>query len=216
MNRVAVSPSSPEPDRLQTAVDVLRGGGVVAYPTDTLYGLAADPTNRSAVDAIFRVKGRRTGEALPLVAASLVQVERVAGRLPDATRRLAERFWPGPLTLIVDAWPGLAPAVHGETGTVAIRVPDHAVARALAEACGAPITSTSANRSGEPAVDNADDVVRSIGDRLELVIDGGRTPGGPPSTIVDTRSADVRIIRAGAVASEWIVDALRGIVHTKP
>jgi L-threonylcarbamoyladenylate synthase len=209
MVRVAVSPSRPEPDRLQTAVDVIRRGGLVAYPTDTLYGLAADPKNQSAVDAIFRVKGRRAGEALPLIAASLEQVEREVGRLGETTRRLAERFWPGPLTLIIDTWAGIVPAVHAGTGTVAVRVPDHAIARALADAFSAPVTSTSANRSGEPAVDTADEVLQSIGERLDLVIDGGRTPGGPPSTIVDVRSAEIRIIRAGAVPYQSIVDALR-------
>ena len=104
---------------------------------------------------------------------------------------------------------GSSPAVHAGTGTVAVRVPDHAIARALADAFSAPVTSTSANHSGEPAVDTADEVLQSIGDRLDLVIDGGRTPGGPPSTIVDARSTEIRIIRAGAVPYERIVDALR-------
>jgi L-threonylcarbamoyladenylate synthase len=154
---------------------------------------------------VFDLKGRPAGMALPLVAASIDQVEEVFGPLRGDSARLAAAFWPGPLSLVLDAPKSIDAAVHAGTGTVAVRVPAHPVARGLAAACGHPLTATSANRTGEPAADD----VRGIGvmarDPRVLVLDGGRTPGGSPSTIVDARVAPVRVVRDGAVPSERVL-----------
>jgi L-threonylcarbamoyladenylate synthase len=203
-----VSPTNPEPQALAVAADVLSRGGLVIFPTDTLYGLAADPRNSSAIDRVFRCKGRPPGQALPLVAASLDLVERSVGRLSALTRRLAESFWPGPLTLVVEAGQDIAAAVLGDAGTLAIRVPNHAVARGLSARFGFPIVSTSANRSGHPAPSTADEAIASLGGEVDLVLDAGPAAGGEPSTIVDARGDAVRLLRAGSVPFSRVMEAL--------
>jgi L-threonylcarbamoyladenylate synthase len=209
MLTLAVDSACPDDATISRAAEQLRGGMVVAYPTDTLYGLAADPASVRAIQQLYRMKGRQVDQAIPLIAADLSQVERCTGPFPGTLRLLGERFWPGPLTLIVPAWPGLAPLLHGGTGTVAIRVPAHEVARALARAFGGPITSTSANRSGEPP-SNSPDVVRdALGTDLEVMLDGGLSPGGPPSTIVDARGEHPRLVRAGAVPFDRVLECLQ-------
>jgi L-threonylcarbamoyladenylate synthase len=195
-------------DRIAAAANWLRNGGVVVFPTETFYGLAADPARPDAVRAIFDLKGRPSEMALPLIAASLTQVEQFAGPLEGVSRQLAEAFWPGPLSLVVEAPAVVVSAVHGGTGTLAIRVPGHAIARALAAAHGSPVTATSANRSGEPAPTEASGAVLISADRRVLVLDGGRTPGGAPSTIVDARVTPIRILRHGAVPAERVLRSI--------
>ena len=195
-------------DPVRDAADWIRHGGVVVFPTETFYGLAVDPRQPDAVAAVFDLKGRPTGMALPLVASSLGQVETLVGTLRGANARLAAEFWPGPLSLVLDAPASIAPAVHGGTHTVAIRVPAHPMARALAEACGHPLTATSANRSGEPPVEDLTGIPLIAADRRVVVLDGGRTPGGAPSTIVDARVTPVRIIRNGAVPSDRVLRSI--------
>jgi L-threonylcarbamoyladenylate synthase len=134
------------------------------------------------------------------------------GSLPPLAARLASRFWPGPLTLLVAAPPALAPDVSGETGKVGIRVPAHRVARAVCRACGVPVTATSANISGEAPSADPDDVARAIGDRIDVLVDAGITPGGPPSTIVDATGDEPVLVRAGAIAWEQIQVCLHGTV----
>jgi L-threonylcarbamoyladenylate synthase len=186
------------------AAAVVARGGVVALPTDTLYGLAADPFDARAVARVFEAKGRADTQPLPLVAADEAQVERCLGALPAPGRRLAARFWPGPLTLLVAAPPSLAPAVTAGTGRVGVRVPAHDVTRALCRAADRPLTATSANRSGQPATADPDEVARAMGGVVDLLLDAGRTPGGPPSTIVDVSEARVRLVREGAIAWDEI------------
>ena len=195
-------------DPVRDAADWIRHGGVVVFPTETFYGLAVDPRQPDAVAAVFDLKGRPTGMALPLVASSLGQVETLVGTLRGANARLAAEFWPGPLSLVLDAPASIAPAVHGGTHTVAIRVPAHPMARALAEACGHPLTATSANRSGEPPVEDLTGIPLIAADRRVVVLDGGRTPGGAPSTIVDARVTPVRIVRNGAVPSDRVLRSI--------
>ena len=195
-------------DSIRDAANWIRQGGVVVFPTETFYGLAADPIQLEAVALIFELKGRPSGLALPLVASSLGQVERFVGPLRGASARLADEFWPGPLSLVLDAPPAVAPAVHGGTGTIAIRVTSHPVARDLADACGHPVTATSANRSGEPPADDLAGISTIARDRRVFVIDGGRTPGGEPSTIVDARVTPVRILRPGAVPSDRVLRSI--------
>jgi L-threonylcarbamoyladenylate synthase len=207
VQRIAISPGVPDAAALERAAVIIRSGGVVAFPTDTFYGLAADPRNAAGVARIFLVKGRDERQPLPLVAADQAQVAAAARRLSPLALRLGARFWPGPLTLVVEASPDILPTVHAGTGTVAIRVPGHLVARELASRSGFAIVSTSANRTGEPAVSTAAGVVASIGSLVDAVLDAGTTPGGAASTIVDARGQAPRLLREGAIAFSLVMEA---------
>jgi L-threonylcarbamoyladenylate synthase len=207
--RLIVDPLAPEPERILEIVAALRAGEVVAYPTDTLYGLAVDPRQAAAVERLFELKGRATGAAMPVIACDGDQVEAQAGRLSDLDRRLGDRFWPGPLSLVIDAWPSLAPGVAASDATVAIRVPDHAIARAIARAFGHPVTATSANRSGERPAATADQAINALGAAVALVADGGSTAGGAPSTIVRVREGLVVLVREGAIPWSRVLESLQ-------
>lgn len=195
-------------DELKPALQWLRAGNIVAFPTDTLYGLAVDPTSSSAVEALFAAKGRAAESALPLVAGTAEQVETFCGALGPDAARLASAFWPGPLSIIVDAPLVVDARVHAGQGTVAIRVPDHPVARFLASAFGRPITATSANRSGRPPARSARELDPELAARV-FVIDAGPLPGGAPSTIVDVRARPPRLIREGAVPWNRVLESLQ-------
>jgi L-threonylcarbamoyladenylate synthase len=205
--RLTAAEDRIEPGALDVALEVLQAGGVVVYPTDTLYGLAADPQQDRAVARLFEVKGRGQDVAIPLIASTIEQVEASVGTLTPLGRRLAERFWPGPLTLVIAAASGIARAVHGGRHTVAVRVPAHAVARALATRH--PITSTSANRSGRPPVSSAADLDPALAGQVDVVVDGGSTRGGAPSTIVDVTHDVPTLVRAGAVPWERVLESLK-------
>jgi L-threonylcarbamoyladenylate synthase len=198
-----------QPEIVASAVEWLRRGGIVAFPTDTLYGLAVDPTSAPAVAALFDLKGRRAEAALPFIAASADQVFGWAPRVSEDSRRLATVFWPGPLSLVVDAPGGIVPSALAGGGSVAVRVPAHDVARALAAAWGAPLPATSANRSGEPPAVVATDLANLARDAAVMVIDAGRTPGGRPSTIVDARQRPIALVRAGAVPWSRVLESVR-------
>ena len=190
--------------QLTEAVTVVRRGGVVAFPTDTLYGLAADPGSAEAVDRVLALKGRAAAQTIALVAADLAQVERISV-LTMMARHAAAQFWPGPLTIMVRAKPGLAPATIGPDGLVGVRVPDHDVALALARACGHALTATSANRSGYQATADPDEVAAALPD-LDLLVDAGKAPGGPPSTLVDLSGEVPRLVRAGAIPWDRVLE----------
>jgi L-threonylcarbamoyladenylate synthase len=197
----------PAPDVLKAA-EWIRHAGVVAFPTDTFYGLAVDPSSTAAVRTLFDLKGRDASVAVPLIAASLEQVDAFCGPLAGATRRLALTFWPGPLSLVCAAPAGIAPSVHAGRGTVAIRVPAHDVARALAAAFGGPVTATSANPSGAPPARTAADLGAIAHDTRLMVLDAGDAPGGAPSTIVDARSDPPVLVRAGAIAWDRVLGSI--------
>jgi L-threonylcarbamoyladenylate synthase len=197
MRRLVVRPVEPLEPQLAEAVAVIRHGGVVAFPTDTLYGLAVDPGSAEAVGRVLALKGRDASQAIALVAADLAQVERICD-LTTMARHAAAQFWPGPLTVLMRAKPGLAPTTIGPDGLVGVRVPDHDVALALARACGHAVTATSANRSGEQATADPDEVAAALPD-LDFLIDAGKAPGGPPSTLVDLSGNAPRLVRAGAI-----------------
>jgi len=205
VRRVIVDPGSPQRDAIQEAAKWILDGGVVAVPTDTLYGLSADPFSPAAVGRVFAAKGRDAERALPLIAADTGQVIEHLGPLSAMAARLAQRYWPGPLTLLVAAPGALAREVTGGTGRVGVRVPADEVARAICRAAGRPLTATSANLSGEPATADPDVVERTLGDRIDLLIDTGPTRGGAASTIVDATGPDPALVRAGAIAWEDIL-----------
>jgi L-threonylcarbamoyladenylate synthase len=192
-----VDPCAPDRSVIQQAAELLRAGLVVAYPTDTLYGLAVDPRNAAAVNRLFELKGRPETSALTLIAADVDQV-RGAGEMNAAAERLAARWWPGPLTVVIPARPILAREMLAGGSTVGVRIPDHPVAVALARAAGFCVTATSANRSGAPAVSTAGAVTEALPE-IDAVLDGGPAPGGAPSTIVNASARDLALVRAGAV-----------------
>jgi L-threonylcarbamoyladenylate synthase len=207
LEHLTINPQDPDLAALEPALAVLRHGGVVAYPTDTLYGLAADPRVPQAVQRVFEIKGRSEQQSIPLIAATVEQA-RALGHFSALAARLADRFWPGPLTLIVQQKVPLAPGV-AQQGTVAVRVPDHPIARALAAGLGFAITSTSANRSGAQPCATAEEVINAVGASVSIVVDGGPTRGGSPSTIVDVTGAVPSLVRAGAVPWERVLESLR-------
>jgi len=203
-----IDPGAAAPPDLAPAAAWLARGGIVAFPTDTYYGLAVDPTSPAAVQALFDLKGRDANVAVPLVAASLAQADAFCGPLTGATRRLALTFWPGPLSLVCAAPPHVAPAVHAGRGTIAIRVPAHDIARALATAFGSPITATSANPSGAPPARATRDLGAIAHDPRLLILDAGDAPGGAPSTIVNAEVDPPALIRAGAIAWDRVLLSL--------
>jgi L-threonylcarbamoyladenylate synthase len=202
-----LDPATCVVDDFAPAVAFLRAGGVVAFPTDTFYGLAVDPASAAAVTALFDLKGRDASAAIPFVAGSRAQVDAWCA-LEDTSALLADAFWPGPLSLICVAPPSIVPSVHASRGTVAVRVPAHAIARTLALAWGSPLPATSANRSGEPPAREASDLA-SLDPRHLLIIDGGPSAGGAASTIVDARHRPPTLIREGAIAWNRVLDSIQ-------
>ncbi len=200
MRRVFVDPEAPQRDAIEEAAHWILLGEIVALPTDTLYGLAVDPFNAAAVARLFAAKGRQEDRGIPLIAADRAQIEQHIGALVGPAAQLAERFWPGPLTLQLSAPRALAAAVSAGTGQVGVRVPADRCASAICAAVGRPITATSANVSGAPAPTRPDDVEQALGDRVTLLFDAGPSRGGAPSTIVDLHAEEPTLVRAGAVS----------------
>ncbi len=190
--------SAFDPAILERAADILRDGGLVAYPTDTVYGLAVLPTDDEAVRRLFEAKKRPLDRAVPLLIASPADLARVTGDVPEVARSLIHAFWPGALTIVLAKAATFPSIAVGDT--VALRVPDHAVPRELVRLLGEPITGTSANVSGEAEPLTADDARSQLGDAVDLVIDGGTCTGGRPSTVVDCTVRPPRVVREGAIS----------------
>lgn len=190
--------------QIETAINTLRDGGVVAIPTDTLYGLAACAFDETAVAKVFELKGRPAGMALPLLLADAADAHKCAVDLLPAFERLAARFWPGALTLVARKSDAVPYAVTAGMDTVGLRVPDHPLARSVARLLGAPITGTSANRSGMPGLTTAQAVRDEFGDAIGYVLDGGDAPGGVASTVLDLSGDTPRILRQGAIGRDAI------------
>jgi L-threonylcarbamoyladenylate synthase len=197
-----------EDTALRAAVEVLTDGGIVAYPTDTLYGLAVDPRQAAAVERLGRLKDRVSGAGLLLIASSLRQVESALGPLSPLGRRLARRFWPGPLTLVFDPDVALASGVHATDGSLAVRVPGCDLARRLACLVGHPLTATSANRTGEAPAAIGRDVVEVFGSAVALTLELRGPLRGEASTIVDTRGTHPTLLRAGVVQWDRVLQFL--------
>ena len=181
--------------QLQLAIGILKEGGIVAFPTDTVYGLGASALIDGAVERIYRVKKRPRNLPLPLLLSDLSQLENVVGNVSQFAWLLARRFWPGGLTLVL-------PQPGEGSGTVAVRVPRHPIPTEIVRRLGAPITGTSANVSGESACNSAKGVAQSLGDTVDLILDGGTTEGGKGSTILDVTVKPPRILREGMVGRE--------------
>ena len=189
---------------LERAVSVLLEGGLVAFPTDTLYALGAHGFTPVAVERVFQAKDRPAGMALPLLLAGVEDLEKVAVDVPPQAWDFAERFWPGGLTMILRKAPSVPYEVTAGGETLAVRVPNHPVARELISAVGAPLTGTSANRSGDADPVTAEEVLRQMAGRVDLVLDCGPCPLNGASTIVDVTGDSLRIVREGVVSPDLL------------
>jgi L-threonylcarbamoyladenylate synthase len=185
------------PDALPQALQILQSGGLVAFPTDTVYGVGALAFDAAAIEKIYEAKGRSTEKAIPILFSDAADLEQVTTQVSEMALRLAGRFWPGPLTLVVPKHPSLPESVF-TAPTVGVRVPDHPVARALLRAAG-PMAVTSANLSGQASPCTAQEVNAQLGGRIPLILDGGGTPGGVPSTVVNCLGAEPQVLREGPV-----------------
>jgi L-threonylcarbamoyladenylate synthase len=210
-----VSAGDPIGPQIDLAIRILREGGLVAFPTDTVYGLAADPSNDRAVERVYDVKRRSRHLPLPLLLADASDISRFTDRVPEIAWRLAERFLPGGLTLVLRRSDAVSPTVTAGGDTVALRVPDHEVPTALARRLRGAIVGTSANLSGSPAPLVADEVRAQLGDSVDLVIDGGRCPGGTESTVVDVSEGTAVLVRRGAVSREEIEVAIGSAISER-
>ena len=204
-----VDSQKPDKRTIRYAATWVRRGAVVAIPTDTLYALAADPVNLAAVEEIFRVKGRPDERALPILVNSLDQAMLLAREVPRNFLRLAEEFWPGALTLVVDASHRLPLKVTANTGRIALRWPRSEVVARLIEEFDGPLTGTSANLSGSEACSDAQQVFGQLGNRLNLILDAGETKATAASTIVELHHDKWKILRVGVIGVEEIEEALQ-------
>ena len=182
---------------IQSALKILQSGGIVAFPTDTVYGIGALAFNNSAIESIYTAKERPIEKAIPILIGDLSDLDKVADDIPSMALRFASRFWPGPLTCILPKKQTLPLAVSA-TSTVAVRIPDHSDARALLRAAG-PMAVTSANISGQPSPSTAQEVYEQLHGRIPLILDGGKTPGGVPSALVDCTGEKPVILREGPI-----------------
>lgn len=197
---LVVDARRPEAGALAAAAAVLDSGGLVAFPTESFYGLGARALSADAVARVFEVKGRPADKPLLVLIDSPAAAAALCAAIPDGARKLMDRHWPGPLTLVLTAAPGLPAALTAGTGTIGLRVPGHPVALGLVRAAGAAVTAPSANPSGEPPPTSADAVRGYFAGRIDLVLDGGTTEGGTGSTVVDCTVWPPRILRRGPIA----------------
>lgn len=191
------------------AKDLLLSGQLVAFPTDTVYGLAAAAFNPTAIKQLYRVKGRQSTKAIAVLIGNPGALEQVTDNINSIARQLAEHFWPGPLTLVVARHPSL-PALLSPQPTIGVRMPNHPVALALLNLTG-PLAVTSANRSGQPDATTAQEVDKQLGGRIPLILDGGPTPGGRPSTVVDSTLPELTILREGPISLAELRSSLAGM-----
>jgi len=197
----------PTTNNLLVASQVVKGGGLMVYPTDTVYGLGCDPFNVEAVNRIFQAKGRRK-KPLPVLASDIEYVAKIA-ILSERVRKAASRFWPGQLTLVVPKRPALPDVVTCGVDSVGVRIPKHDIAVQLIRLCGGLLIGTSANKTGEEPPRTAEEATRQLGEDVDIVLDGGPTTFGMPSTVVDLTAEEPKIIRGGLVSSDEVLKFFR-------
>lgn len=197
---------------IKEASAILKSGGIVVFPTDTVYGIGCDLFNSQAVEKIYKAKGRAFNKPLPALVSSLDQAFMIAESPPKAFEKLAKKFWPGALTIVVKAKASVPKIVTSGGDTIGIRMPNHPIALKLISEFGAPLATTSANKSGESEPTTAEEVLERIGSKMDLVdliIDGGKTISGVPSTVVDITVSTPRIIRRGGISEVELMDVIR-------
>ena len=204
-----IDPLHPESQHIENAAQVLLDGGVIAYPTETVYGLGANAMNENAIDRIFQLKGRESDKAILIIVHDHQAVEPLVAEMPENACRLAEAFWPGPLTMVFKASPSLSSRITSPNHTIGIRVPDNRFCLDLLARTGVPLTSTSANRSGGANPVRIEDVLADFGDDLDLYIDGGPSRSNIPSTVLDV-TMDTPVIRRAGVLNREVIEEIIG------
>jgi len=203
---------SAAPRAIEWAAEAIVDGGVIALPTDTVYGLAAALTHPAALERIFEIKGRDLSKTLPILISSPDKLSHLAEGIDARIALLLETFWPGPLTIVVAAVPGLADAVVAPDGTIGVRMPNHSLALEVIGKAGGMVACTSANRSGQPPARTSAEVAATIGRMIDLTLDGGITPGGVPSTVLAIRDGRPVVLREGAISIEEIAAAWEELI----
>ena len=194
---------------IERAIKILKNGGIVAFPTDTVYGLGANAFNEDAVLKVYEAKARPREFALTILLADVSQIKLVAENVPKMAWKLADRFMPGALTIVLQKSMAVSNMVTGDGDTVAVRVPNHPIPIALVKGLGAPITGTSANRSGAPSPIVAEEVYKQLRSKVDLIIDGGKCPIGISSTVLDLTTDPPKIIREGTITREQITSVCK-------
>lgn len=198
--------SASTPNAITSALEVLLSGGLVAFPTDTVYGVGCLAFHEKAIESIYAAKDRPIEKAIPVLIGDQTDLTKVAEEIPIFAMRLIDRFWPGPLTILVPKKPSLPEAISA-TSTVGVRVPDHDVARSLLRLAG-PMAVTSANISGRESPTTAYQVFDQLNGRIAMIIDGGETPGGVPSTLVDCTGEEIQVLREGPISRELLIKTI--------
>ena len=205
---ITIDPDAPEEEKIGEASSVIRGGGLVAFPTDTVYGLGADAFNKRAVSGVFKVKKRGRRKALSILISDEEELHDLVTEIPQPAKVLIKTFWPGPLTLILPASKKLSRLLTASSGTIGVRIPDNNIALTLIRESGVPITCPSANISGHPSPTSQEDVLKELEGKIDLVIDGGPSDSALPSTVVDVTSGGYNILREGRISKTTLAGIL--------
>jgi L-threonylcarbamoyladenylate synthase len=199
-----VNPQKLDRETIEVVCDALTKGAIISYPTETFYGLGASIYSPTAIERIFTLKGRAEGKPLPVIIPDRSTLEALTTDVPGIALTLMKKFWPGGLTLIFWASPCVSPRITGGTGKIGVRISSHLIAQQIASTLNSPLTATSANLSGEKNCSTAQEVYDILGDKIDIIIDGGKTEGILPSTVLDLTQTPPRIVRAGVIGEEWI------------
>jgi len=199
-----VCADNSENEVIRIAAAIVSRGGVIAYPTETIYGLGADASNEQAIRKIFELKGRNFSNPISVIIGRPDDVHPLVRKIPKAAQKLMDAFWPGPLTIVFEAAGSVSPLLTANTGRIGIRLSGHDTARRIARAAGKPLTATSANLSGGPECATANQVIAQIGDKLDAIVDSGNTSGTAGSTIIDATREHPVILRTGVISREEI------------
>ena len=205
---IKIDPGKPDPEKIDEAVAILKNGGVIGFPTETFYGLGTDARNEAAIANIFAVKGRDFNNPILVVIGDPEHVDLFADDIPAQARALMQRFWPGPVTILFSASAAVSQTLTAGSGKIGIRLTSHPIARELSRKLGGPLTATSANLSGAPECSTAAEVLAQLEGKLDGIVDGGITPGGKGSTIVDATVSPVNVLREGVIPAALIQETL--------
>ncbi|HKZ71477.1 MAG TPA: L-threonylcarbamoyladenylate synthase [Nitrospirota bacterium] len=212
MQIIKIDQSDPDPVVVSEIAGLLKSGAVIAFPTDTYYGLGVDIDNDEAIKKIFAIKGRPYNQPILILISDRKDLKPLISRrgVPVFADRLMDKFWPGPLTIVFHASEGMSEILTGSAGKIGIRLPAHPFCRSLVRELGRPLTATSANISGKPSLCSPSDVRDAIGDRIDALVDGGMTQGGAVSTVIDATGAELVMIREGVISEGQLREIFSG------